>query len=111
MQRAFLEAQLTETSGAALHERTEGRTAQRNGHRTRALTQYGRGPGAADPELRNGSFFPPLLERRRRAGQALFAVVMEAYLHCVSTREVDDLVKAWGPIPVFPRPRSAESAP
>jgi putative transposase len=46
--------------------------------------------------LRTGSFFPSLLERRRRVDQALFAVVMEAYLHGVSTRKVDDLVKALG---------------
>jgi putative transposase len=48
------------------------------------------------PKLRAGSFFPSLLERRRRVDQALFAVVMEAYLHGVSTRKVDDLVKALG---------------
>ena len=48
------------------------------------------------PKLRSGSFFPSLLERRRRVDQALFAVVMEAYLHGVSTRKVDDLVKALG---------------
>jgi transposase-like protein len=48
------------------------------------------------PKLRAGSFFPSLLERRRRIDQALFAVVMEAYLHGVSTRKVDDLVKALG---------------
>jgi putative transposase len=43
------------------------------------------------PKLRTGSFFPSLLERRRRVAQALFAVVMKAYLHGVSTRKVDDL--------------------
>ena len=48
------------------------------------------------PKLRAGSFFPALLERRRRVDQALYAVVMEAYLHGVSTRKVDDLVKALG---------------
>ena len=48
------------------------------------------------PKLRTGSFFPSLLERRRRVDQALFAVVMEASLHGVSTRKVDDLVKALG---------------
>lgn len=48
------------------------------------------------PKLRQGSFFPSLLERRRRVDQALFAVVMEAYVHGVSTRKVDDLVKALG---------------
>jgi transposase len=48
------------------------------------------------PKLRTGSFFPSLLERRRRVDQALLAVVMEAYLHGVSTRRVDDLVRALG---------------
>ena len=47
-------------------------------------------------KLRAGTFFPALLESRRRIDQALFAVVMEAYLHSVSTRKVDDLVKAFG---------------
>ena len=48
------------------------------------------------PKLRTGSFFPSLLERRRRIDRALFAVVMEAYVHGVSTRKVDDLVDALG---------------
>jgi putative transposase len=48
------------------------------------------------PKLRTGSFFPALLDRRRRVDQALFAVIMEAYLHGVSTRKVDDVVKALG---------------
>ena len=53
----------------------------------------GGGSGAADPEAGTGSFFPSLLERRRRMDQALFAG-MEAYLHGVSTLKVDDLVRA-----------------
>jgi transposase-like protein len=48
------------------------------------------------PKLRQGTFFPALLERRRRVDQALFASVVEAHLHGVSTRKVDDLVKALG---------------
>ena len=48
------------------------------------------------PKLRKGSFFPSVLERRRRIDQALYAVVMEAYVHGVSTRKVDDLVQALG---------------
>ena len=48
------------------------------------------------PKLRAGSFFPSVLERRRRIDQALYAVVMEAYVHGVSTRKVDDLVQALG---------------
>jgi hypothetical protein len=48
------------------------------------------------PKLREGSFFPALLEPRRRIDRALLAVVMEAYVHGTSTRKVDDLVKALG---------------
>jgi transposase-like protein len=50
----------------------------------------------AIPKLRTGSFFPSLLERRRRIDRALFAVVMEAWVHGASTRKVNDLVKALG---------------
>jgi putative transposase len=58
--------------------------------------QHRGGSGAADPQAAGGSFFPSLLERRRRVDQSLFAVIMEAYLHGTSTRKVDDLVKALG---------------
>ena len=61
--------------------------------------------------MRAGSFLPSLLERRRRADQSLFAVIMEAYLHGTSTRKVDDLVKALGADSGSPSPRSAASAP
>jgi putative transposase len=94
--QALIEAELTDTIGAALHERTDIRTAQRNGHRTRTLSTTAGDLELRIPKLRTGSFFPSLLERRRRVDQALFAVVMEAYLHGVSTRKVDDLVKALG---------------
>jgi putative transposase len=94
--QALIEAELTEVIGAAAHERTETRTAHRNGHRTRTLSTTAGDLELRIPKLRTGSFFPSLLERRRRVDQALFAVVMEAYLHGVSTRKVDDLVKALG---------------
>src|SRR3712207_4863369 len=94
--QALIEAELTETIGAAVHERTDTRTAQRNGHRPRTLSTTAGDLELQIPKLRTGSFFPSLLERRRRVDQALFAVVMEAYLHGVSTRKVDDLVKALG---------------
>jgi putative transposase len=94
--QALIEAELTETIGAALHERSDTRTALRNGHRTRTLSTTAGDLELRIPKLRTGSFFPSLLERRRRVDQALFAVVMEAYLHGVSTRKVDDLVKALG---------------
>lgn len=94
--QALIEAELTDSIGAALHERSDARTAQRNGHRTRILSTTAGDLELKIPKLRTGSFFPSLLERRRRVDQALFAVVMEAYLHGVSTRKVDDLVKALG---------------
>jgi putative transposase len=94
--QALIEAELTSAIGAAPYERVEGRTAQRNGHRPRTLTTPAGDLELRIPKLRTGSFFPSLLERRRRVDQALFAVVMEAYLHGVSTRKVDDLVKALG---------------
>jgi putative transposase len=94
--QALIEAELTATIGAGPHERTDARTAQRNGHRPRTLTTTAGDLELRIPELRAGSFFPSLLGRRRRIDQSLFAVVMEAYLHGVSTRKVDDLVKALG---------------
>ncbi|MGC9671589.1 IS256 family transposase [Planosporangium sp. 12N6] len=94
--QALIEAELTAVIGAAPYERSQQRSAQRNGHRTRTLTTTAGDLELRIPKLRTGSFFPSLLERRRRVDQALFAVVMEAYLHGVSTRKVDDLVKALG---------------
>jgi putative transposase len=94
--QALIEAELTATIGAGPHERTDARTGQRNGHRARTLTTTAGDLELRIPKLRAGSFFPSLLERRRRIDQALFAVVMEAYLHGVSTRKVDDLVRALG---------------
>src|SRR5687768_501511 len=78
--------------GAEPHERTDARAAQRNGSRPRLLSTTAGDLELRIPTLRAGSFFPSLLERRRRIDRALFAVVMEAYLHGVSTRKVDDLV-------------------
>jgi putative transposase len=94
--QALIEAELTSLIGAAPHQRTPDRSAQRNGHRPRLLATTAGDLELRIPKLRAGSFFPSLLERRRRVDQALFAVVMEAYLHGVSTRKVDDLVRALG---------------
>jgi putative transposase len=94
--QALIEAELTAVIGAAPGERTETRTGQRNGHRQRVLTTTAGDLELRIPKLRAGSFFPSLLERRRRVDQALFAVIMQAYLEGVSTRKVDDLVKALG---------------
>jgi len=94
--QALIDAELTAVIGAAPFERTEARLAQRNGARLRTLSSTAGDLELRIPKLRSGSFFPSLLERRRRVDQALFAVVMEAYIHGVSTRKVDDLVKALG---------------
>jgi putative transposase len=94
--QALIEAELTAVIGAGPWERADSRTAQRNGSRSRMLSTTAGDLELRIPKLRTGSFFPSLLERRRRVDQALFAVVMEAYLHGVSTRKVDDLVQALG---------------
>lgn len=64
--QAMIEAELTETIGAAVHERTDTRTAQRNGHRSRVLSTTAAELELRIPKLRTGSFFPSRLERRRR---------------------------------------------
>jgi len=92
----LIEAEATAVIGAGPHERTESRTAQRNGHRPKLISTAAGDVELAIPKLRQGSFFPSLLERRRRIDRALYAVVMEAYVHGISTRKVDDLVKALG---------------
>jgi putative transposase len=94
--QALIDAELTEVIGAAPHERTPARTNQRNGSRARLLSTNAGDVELKIPKLRQGSFFPSVLERRRRIDRALFAVVMEAYVHGVSTRKVDDLVAALG---------------
>ena len=83
--QALIEAELSAVIGAEPHQRTANRVNQRNGHRPRLLTTTAGDLELAIPKLRVGSFFPSLLERRRRVDQALFAVVMEAYLHGVSS--------------------------
>jgi transposase-like protein len=92
----LIDAEAVSFIGAGPFERTTERTALRNGSRPRTLTTTAGDLDLRIPKLRAGSFFPALLERRRRVDQALFAVVMEAYVHGVSTRKVDDLVKALG---------------
>lgn len=96
MLQELIEAEATALIGAERHERSESRTVQRNGHWPRTLSTTAGDLELAIPKLRSGSFFPSLLERRRRIDQALFAVVMEAYVTGTSVRKVDDLVKALG---------------
>jgi transposase-like protein len=94
--QALIEAEASETIGAERYERNEGRSNWRNGNRDRLLATKAGDVELKIPKLRWGSFFPSILERRRRVDRALFAVVMEAYVHGVSTRKVDDLVAALG---------------
>ncbi len=92
----LIEAEATEHIGAGRYERTDARVTERNGSRPRLVTTQAGDVQLRIPKLRKGSFFPVILEPRRRIDQALYAVVMEAYVHGVSTRNVDDLVEALG---------------
>jgi putative transposase len=92
----LIETEATEQIGAARYERSDSRVVERNGARPRLLTTQAGDIGLRIPKLRKGSFFPSILEPRRRIDQALYAVVMEAYVQGVSTRAVDDLVGALG---------------
>src|SRR5262249_35075641 len=90
MSEALMELEVTEQTGAGRYERTEQRSAYRNGYRERPWqTRVGEIP-LRIPKLRTGSYFPSLLEPRRRAEQALLGVVQQAYVQGVSTRKVDD---------------------
>jgi putative transposase len=83
-------------TGAPLGARSAERVNHRNGYRERAWeTRAGR-IDLAIPKLRKGSYFPAFLEPRRTAEKALTAVIQEAYVQGISTRSVDDLVKAMG---------------
>lgn len=92
----LIEVEAAEQIGAQRYERSETRTTERNGSRPRLLATQAGDVELRIPKLRKGSFFPSILEPRRRIDQALYAVVMEAYVNGVSTRAVDDLVAALG---------------
>jgi putative transposase len=92
----LIELEASAVIGAEPYERTASRTAHRNGHRSKLLDT---GVGRLElqiPKLRVGSFFPTLLEPRRRIDRALLAVIQEAYVQGVSTRKVDALMEALG---------------
>jgi len=92
----LMELEVSRKIGAQRHERTAERVTYRNGYRHRTWDTR---VGTIDlriPKLRQGSYFPSLLEPRRRAEKALVAVVQEAYIHGVSTRKVDELVQSLG---------------
>ena len=94
---AIMEAEVSELTGAAKGQRDPARRlTHRNGYRERRWDTRVGSVALAIPRVRDGSYFPSLLEPRRRAERALLAVVQEANLGGVSTRRVDDLVPALG---------------
>jgi transposase-like protein len=96
MAAELMEAEVAAQIGAELGERTPERAAHRNGYRPRTWDTRVGELELAIPRLRQGSYFPSFLEPRRRAEQALVAVVQEAYVNGVSTRRVDRLVEQLG---------------
>src|ERR687884_1797067 len=96
LSQALLELEVSQHLGAARYERTPERRGERNGSRERTWDTRVGSLELKVPRVRDGSYFPSLLEPRKRAERALVAVVREAYVQGVSTRRVDDLVKALG---------------
>ena len=94
--QALIDAEASEKIGAGRYERSGDRVTHRNGTRPKTLSTKAGDLQVGIPKLRKGSFFPEVLEHRRRIDQALYAVIMEAYVNGVSTRSVDDLVAAMG---------------
>jgi len=92
----LMELEVAGLTGAGYGEKSPERLAQRNGYRDRIWETRAGTVELRIPKLRKGSYFPGFLEPRRLAEKALAAVVQEAYVHGVSTRSVDDLVKAMG---------------
>jgi transposase-like protein len=92
----LMEMEVGGLTGAGYGEKSPARLVQRNGHRERDWQTRAGTVELQIPKLRKGSYFPGFLEPRRMAEKALTAVIQEAYIQGISTRSVDDLVKALG---------------
>jgi putative transposase len=96
MAQRMMDMDVESLCGAAYDEKSAERLNSRNGFRDRSWETRTGTVALKIPKLRSGSYFPGFLEPRRTAEKALAAVIQEAYVHGVSTRSVDDLVKAMG---------------
>ena len=96
LSQMLIELEAEEQIGADKHERTPQLNNHRNGYRQRLWETRVGEIDLRIPKLRKGSYYPSLLQPRRRTEKALLAVVQQAYVEGVSTRKVDDLLKALG---------------
>ena len=94
--KRLMELEVGALTNAAWGEKSPERLVRRNGYRERDWETRAGTVDLRIPKLRKGSYFPGFLHPRRVAEKALTAVIQEAYIHGVSTRAVDDLVKALG---------------
>lgn len=92
----LMEMEMEARTGATKSTRSPLREVQRNGYRDRDWDTRAGGIALEIPKLRKGSYFRSFLEPRRTAKKALVAVIQKAYVHGISTRSVDDLVRAMG---------------
>jgi len=96
LMQAVMEAEVLSKTGAERGERSPDRLTHRNGYRARPWDTRVGTLALQIPKVREGSYFPSLLEPRRRSERALLAVIQQAYVEGVSTRRVEDLIQALG---------------